>query len=146
MTEIMTSLLIKKRQHPIFYQLNISLNTLFQLWHYRDLIISNHQPDDCLLNRLFRRRSKKASKLRGTGLCAGNSPVPGEFPAQSASNAENVSIWWRHRVRMLDKLMYLFLWRAMIRMIYCICDNLYFLRIETSLTNSCMIEIIALSY
>ena len=29
-------------------------------------------------------------------LCAGNSPVTGEFPAQRASNAENVSIWWRH--------------------------------------------------
>ena len=29
-------------------------------------------------------------------ICAGNSPVTGEFPAQMASNAENVSIWWRH--------------------------------------------------
>ena len=58
--------------------------------------VSNHQPHDCLLNRLFRRRSKKTSKLRGTGLCAGNSPVTGEFPAQMASNAENVSIWWRN--------------------------------------------------
>ena len=29
-----------------------------------------------------RRRSKKKSKLRVTGLCAGNSPVTGEFPAQ----------------------------------------------------------------
>ena len=57
---------------------------------------SNHQPHDCLLNRLFRCRSKKTSKLRVTGLCAGNSPVTGEFPAQMASNAENVSIWWRH--------------------------------------------------
>ena len=28
----------------------------------------------------------------------GNSPVTGEFPAQRASNAENVSIWWRHHV------------------------------------------------
>ena len=45
-----------------------------------------------LLNRLFRRRSKKTSKLRVTGLCAGNSPGTGEFPAQMASNAENVSI------------------------------------------------------
>ena len=35
--------------------------------------VSNHQPHDCLLNRLFRRRSKKTSKLRVTGLCAGNS-------------------------------------------------------------------------
>ena len=49
--------------------------------------VSNHQPHDCLLNRLFRRRSKKTSHLRVTGLCVGNSPVPGEFPAQMASNA-----------------------------------------------------------
>ena len=42
--------------------------------------VSNHQPHDCLLNRLFRRRSKKISKLRVTGLCAGNSPETGEFP------------------------------------------------------------------
>ena len=42
------------------------------------------------------RRSKKTSKRRVTGLCAGNSPVTGEFPAQRASNAEKVSIWWRH--------------------------------------------------
>ena len=33
--------------------------------------ISNHQPYDCLLNRLFRHRSKKTSKLRVTGLCEG---------------------------------------------------------------------------
>ena len=58
--------------------------------------VSNHQPHDCLLSRLFRRWSKKTSKLRVAGLCAGNSPVTGEFPAQMASNAENVSIWWRH--------------------------------------------------
>ena len=49
-----------------------------------------------LVNRLFRRRSKKISNLCVTGLCAGNSPVTGEFPAQMASNVENVSIWWRH--------------------------------------------------
>ena len=60
--------------------------------------VSNHQPHDWLLNRLFRRRSTKTSKLSVTGLCAGNSPVTGEFPAQMASNAENVSIWLRHHV------------------------------------------------
>ena len=58
--------------------------------------VSSRQPHDCLLNRLFRRRSKKTSKLRVTGLCVGNSPGTGEFPAQITSNAENVSIWWRH--------------------------------------------------
>ena len=55
----------------------------------------NHQPHDCLLKRLFRRRSKKISKICVTGLCVGNSPATGEFPAQMASNAENV-VWWRH--------------------------------------------------
>ena len=58
--------------------------------------VSDHQPYDCLLNCLFRRRSKKTSKLRVTGLCVGNSSVTGEFTAQMASNAENASIWWRH--------------------------------------------------
>ena len=42
--------------------------------------VSNHQPHDCLLNLLFRRRTKKTPKPRVTGLCDGNSPVTGEFP------------------------------------------------------------------
>ena len=33
--------------------------------------VSNHQPHDILLNRLFSRRSKNTPKLRVTGLCAG---------------------------------------------------------------------------
>ena len=59
----------------------------------------NHQPSDCLLNRLFRGKSKKISQPRVTGLCTGNSPGASEFHAQMASNAENVSIWWRHHGR-----------------------------------------------
>ena len=43
-----------------------------------------------------RRRPKKTLKLRVTGLCARNSPLTGQFAAQMTSNAENVSIWWRH--------------------------------------------------
>ena len=60
--------------------------------------ISNHRRFDCLLNRLFSRRSKKTSKFRVTGFCEGNSLMTGQFPSQRASNAENVSIWWRHHV------------------------------------------------
>ena len=37
-----------------------------------------------------------ASNISVTGLCAGNSPVTGEFATQKANNAENVSIWWHH--------------------------------------------------
>ena len=71
--------------------------TLFPLqWRHNERgNVSNHQPHACLLNRLFRHKWKNASKLCVTGLCEGNSPVTGEFPAQRASNAENVSIWWR---------------------------------------------------
>ena len=42
--------------------------------------VSNHQPHGRLLNRLFRRRSKKTSKLRVTGLCVGISPGPHKGP------------------------------------------------------------------
>ena len=38
-------------------------------------VVSNHDRFDCLLMRLFRRRSKKTSKLRVSGLFEGNSPV-----------------------------------------------------------------------
>ena len=58
--------------------------------------ISKHQPHDCLLNCLFRRRPKKTSKLRVTGLCEGNLRVTDEIPAQRASDGAYVSIWWRH--------------------------------------------------
>ena len=67
-------------------------------WRYDERNgISNHQPHVCLLNCLFRRRSKKISKLRNTVLCAGNSSVTGEFPAQRASNAEN---WIDHSLHL----------------------------------------------
>ena len=71
-------------------------NAALQWRHNERDSVSNHQPHECLLNRLFGRRSQKTSKLRVTGLCARNSPGTGEFPAQMASNAENVSIRWRH--------------------------------------------------
>ena len=69
--------------------------------HYSDVIMSAMASQItgvtiCLLNRLFRRRSNKTSKLCVTGICAGNSPATGEFLAQRASNAEIVSIWRRH--------------------------------------------------
>ena len=47
------------------------LSSLSLQWRHNDRDgVSHHQPHDCLLNRLF--RSKKTSKLRVTGLCAGN--------------------------------------------------------------------------
>ena len=55
--------------HSLQFQNKISLKK----WRHNGRNgVSNHQPHDCLLlNRLFRRRSKKTSKLRVTSLCAG---------------------------------------------------------------------------
>ena len=79
---------------------NIYINIVYSLqWRHNGRGgVTNHQPHDCLLKRLFRHRSKKTPKLPVIVLCTGNSPVTGEFPAQWASNAENDSIWWRHHV------------------------------------------------
>ena len=80
----------RKRSHSRYVRYTLQ-------WSHngRDGVL-NHRLHQCLLNRLFRSRSKKTSKFRVTGRCAGNSSVTDEFPAQRASNAENVSIWWRH--------------------------------------------------
>ena len=53
----------------------------------------------CLLNR-----------LRITGLREGNQPVIGGFPSQRASNAENVSISWRHHAVQRRQLMSNYYW------------------------------------
>ena len=45
---------------------------------------------------------KENLKVPRHWLCVGKSPLTGEFPAQKASNAENVSIWWRHHVCVLQ--------------------------------------------
>ena len=84
----------------IFHLQCIIHRTVFKCWYsfsylwLHITVTSNYQPYHCLLSRLFRCRSKKTSQIRVTGLCAGNSPVTGEFPAEKASNAEIVSIWW----------------------------------------------------
>ena len=58
-----------------FSQTTRPSHTISLLWRHNGRYgVSNHQPHDCLLNPLFRCRSKKTSKLRVTGLCAGNSP------------------------------------------------------------------------
>ena len=73
----------------------------------------------------LQRHAKKTSKLCITGLCEENSPVTSEFPAQRASNMENVSIWWRHHdniswflvlweIRKLPLIHYWLLWLVVI--------------------------------
>ena len=81
----LTSLLISHHRHAptrssgeLFADVFISLQ-----WHHNKHDgVSNHRRLDYLLNRLCRRRSKKTSKLRITGLCVGNSPVTVAFSAR----------------------------------------------------------------
>ena len=53
--------------------------------HYGRDGVSNHLPRYCLLSRLFRRRSKKATTSGDRWI-----------PRANGQYAENVSIWWRH--------------------------------------------------
>ena len=85
-SELLVSLRVFQLVEPTTSCLDCSDNHFIQntilLWRHngRDGV-SNHQPHNCLLNRLFGRRSKITSKSRVTGLCAWNSPVTDEFPA-----------------------------------------------------------------
>ena len=75
--------------------------------HYNDIIMSTMASQITSLTIVYLAvysgaDQTKISKLRVTGLCAGNSPVAGEFPAHRASNAENVYILWRHHALTLS--------------------------------------------
>ena len=60
------------------YHLVISTSALQWRHNERDGV-PNRRRIHCLLNCWLRRKSKKTSKLRVTGLCAGNLPGTGEF-------------------------------------------------------------------
>ena len=72
-------------------------------WRHNDHdSVSNHQPHGCLLSRFIRAQIKENIKApRHWPLC-GEFTGPGDFPAQRASNAENVSVWWRHHGKYQD--------------------------------------------
>ena len=70
---------------------SITVTTKWARWHVKS-------PASRLFTQAFIQAHIKEiiQAPRHTGLCAGNSPVTGEFTAQVASNAEKVSTWWRH--------------------------------------------------
>ena len=82
-------------------RLQLLKTKIYSNLHHNDVIKAQWRlksPASRLFTQPFIKAIKKTSKLRITGLCEGNSPVTGEFPAQRASNAKNVSIWWCHYV------------------------------------------------
>ena len=73
-----------------FVSLDITMTSQWGRWRFRSSALRS------FTQAFIQAKIKETSKLRVTGLCEGNSPVPGEFTAQRVSNAENISIWWRH--------------------------------------------------
>ena len=71
-------------------------NNALQWRHNEYDDVSNYQHLKCLLNHLYRHKSKKTSKRHISGLCEGNPLMTSGFLSERASNAENVSIWWHH--------------------------------------------------
>ena len=66
------------------------MHTALQWRHNERDGVSNHRSSVCS------GADQRKHQFRVTGLCEGNLPVTGGFPSQRASDAENVSIWWRH--------------------------------------------------
>ena len=67
-------------------------------WHHNERdSVSNHRRRDCLLGHKSKKIKENIEAPRHWP-CEGNSPVTSEFPKRRASNAEIVSIWWRHHV------------------------------------------------
>ena len=79
-------------------------------YHYNNIIMSAVASQITSLTIVYsivysgadERKSQSSASLAYMCVCVwgggGDSPVTGEFFAQRASNAENVSIWWRHHV------------------------------------------------
>ena len=65
------------------------------LYHYGDVIMGTLASQITSLTIVY---STVYSDTDHRKNCVGNSPGTGEFPAQMASNAENVTIWLRHHV------------------------------------------------
>ena len=71
------------------------------MWHYRDVIMGVMASQITSLTIVYStvysdEDQRKHQSSASLAFFVGNSPVTGEFPAQMASNADNVSIWWRH--------------------------------------------------
>ena len=91
---------------PVFWD-DMNAHVMSLLWHPDPLQrrhnerdgVSNQRRLKCLVDCLFRPDPRKHQSSASLAFV---SPVPGEFPVQMASNAENFSIWWRHRMTAIN--------------------------------------------
>ena len=91
--------------------ISFSANALHAWFHYNDVIMGTMASQITSVAIVYstvysgadQRKHKSSASL---AFCVGNSLGNGEFPAQMASNAESVSIWWRHHVWLIFKIDY----------------------------------------
>ena len=86
LSHLTRNILISTQETLIFWENGLFNGSALQWRHNERDGVSTHQPHDCLLNRLFRYRSNQTSKLRGTGLCEGNSPLTDRFGYKKISS------------------------------------------------------------
>ena len=73
-------------------------------WRHNDHDgVLNHQHHGCLLKCYSDADQRKHQSSASLAFC-GEFTGTGEFPAQRASYAENVSIWWRHHDTWVNKM------------------------------------------
>ena len=74
-------------------------------WHYSDVIMGTVASQTTSLtivySTVYSDADQRKQQSSATLAFVRNSPGTGEFPAQMASNAENVSIWWRLHGRIM---------------------------------------------
>ena len=81
---------------------NTVLTALYDVvqFHYSDVTWASYcfksQQLDCLWNSLF--KITKETEFCFTGICEGNPLVTSGFPSQKTSNANSISMSWRHHV------------------------------------------------
>ena len=91
-------LLVLRNQNVLLLAYRQTATISLQWRHNECNGVSNHQPDDCLVDRLFRCRSKKTSKLRVTGLCAGHSFVK---TTTYRHNYKSINVWMLTMISLL---------------------------------------------
>ena len=110
-----------------FLSISFPISTLV---HYNDVIMSTMWSQITTLTivySIFCSGAGERNHQSSTSLAfvRGNSPVTGVFPTHRASNAENVSIWWRHHAlqRFLPHLIWFVIYRFHPILIVCFASH-----------------------
>ena len=78
----------------LFYQFNTQTQTIEELFEFFNISLLWYS--GMFFSYVNSWRFYLYAPITFADLCTLHQNVTGEFPAQMASNAENVSIWWRH--------------------------------------------------